>query len=566
MLVSLYNSLLNKKWTDQVFIIAIASLFYLPFLGGLHLFDWDEINFAEMAREMLLTKDYMHLQVNFKPFYEKPPFFIWLQAFSMYLFGVNEYAARLPNAMCGILTHLIIYQIGTTVYNRRFGLLWTIIYAGSILPHWYFKSGIIDPWFNLFIFLGIYFLIKLSWNKNFGAGTLKQSNVKYIFIAALFTGLAILTKGPVAFVITILVVAVYWVYSKFSFFISPISFLVYALSAFAVVGVWLSVEIVQNGFLFVNEFLIRNYELLIQPDAGHKGFLGYHFVVFILGGFPASIFCIRAMWSVKSEQTVQQKDFRVWMMILFLVVIILFSFVTTKIIHYSSLTYLPLTFLAALCIDNLIKQKIVFVKWLYISLLIIGIILAAVLIGVPFIGKNISLVIPYVKDEFAQENMKALVVWNGAESLVGVFFIAIICFGIFKFKNNKIQEGVIWLFCGTAITVQLIMYVFLNNIEQYSQRAAVDFYKNLRNKDCYAINVNYKSYAQLFYFDKQIPLNPLALNEDWLLTGDIDKEVYIVTKINELEDVKSKVADAEEIYRKNGFIFLRRVPKAVSLK
>ena len=46
----------------------MALLLFIPFLGGLHLFDWDEINFAESAREMILTGDYLTVQIDFIPF------------------------------------------------------------------------------------------------------------------------------------------------------------------------------------------------------------------------------------------------------------------------------------------------------------------------------------------------------------------------------------------------------------------------------------------------------------------------------------------------------------------
>jgi 4-amino-4-deoxy-L-arabinose transferase-like glycosyltransferase len=94
----------------QLLIGLVAALFFLPFLGYFHLFDWDEINFAECAREMLATGNYTEVQINFQPFWEKPPFFIWLQALAMNFFGINEFAARLPNAICGIATLIVIWR------------------------------------------------------------------------------------------------------------------------------------------------------------------------------------------------------------------------------------------------------------------------------------------------------------------------------------------------------------------------------------------------------------------------------------------------------------------------
>ena len=85
---------INKRQSNLYLIIIILSgiIFFIPFLGKVHLFDWDEINFAEAAREMLVTGDYRRVQIGFQPFAEKPPLFMWVQAFSMQIFGVGEFA------------------------------------------------------------------------------------------------------------------------------------------------------------------------------------------------------------------------------------------------------------------------------------------------------------------------------------------------------------------------------------------------------------------------------------------------------------------------------------------
>src|SRR4029077_18391148 len=91
-------------------LIVIASLIlFIPFLGAVHLFDWDEINFAEASREMLVTHNYSIPQINFQPFWEKPPLFFWLQVISMKMFGVNEFASRSPNSVCGVLTLITLF-------------------------------------------------------------------------------------------------------------------------------------------------------------------------------------------------------------------------------------------------------------------------------------------------------------------------------------------------------------------------------------------------------------------------------------------------------------------------
>jgi 4-amino-4-deoxy-L-arabinose transferase-like glycosyltransferase len=180
-----------SKNLAQILIALSAVVLFLP-IQSINLFDWDEINFAEAAREMLVTGDYLRVVIDYQPFWEKPPLFIWLQAISMSLFGVNEFAARLPNLVCGVATFLVLYNVGSQLFDKNFGLLWVLAYAGCFLPQLYFMSGIIDPVFNLFIFLSIYYL-----HQSFMSGL----DNRWVALSGLFIGLALLTKGPVALLI-----------------------------------------------------------------------------------------------------------------------------------------------------------------------------------------------------------------------------------------------------------------------------------------------------------------------------------------------------------------------------
>jgi len=139
----------------------VGAVVYIPFLGSTHLFDWDEVNFAESAREMIVTGDFLSVQINFQPFWEKPPLFLWMQALSFMAFDSfsgqsdisMEFAARFPNAIIGIFTLWTLYAIGKKTWNANFGNLWAFSYLVAVTPHVYASSGIIDPLFNLLIFL-----------------------------------------------------------------------------------------------------------------------------------------------------------------------------------------------------------------------------------------------------------------------------------------------------------------------------------------------------------------------------------------------------------------------------
>ena len=63
-----------KNLTEkQIYLLisALGVILFIPFLGQVHLFDWDEINFAECAREMIATGDYLRMRIDFAPFWEK---------------------------------------------------------------------------------------------------------------------------------------------------------------------------------------------------------------------------------------------------------------------------------------------------------------------------------------------------------------------------------------------------------------------------------------------------------------------------------------------------------------
>ncbi len=537
----------------------LGALFFIPFLGGVHLFDWDEVNFAEISREMIVLKNYLRVYIDYTAFWEKPPFFFWLQVFAMKLFGISDFAARFPNAICGILTLIVLFNIGKKLYNTRFGIIWAGAYFGSVLPFLYFKSGIIDPWFNLFIFLGLYFFILFTWKKNSQEGIVLSNNKwVYLIFAGLLVGLGVLTKGPVAYLIASFTFAVYWVIKKCRLYISPFHFIVFTFFAAFFMLAWYAIEYANNGPWFIIEFNKYQYKLFSTPDAGHAGFPGYHFVVLFLGVFPASIFTVRSFFKLPKEEKVFQQDFKLWMSILFWVVLILFTIVKSKIVHYSSMCYFPMTFLAAVVVDKLIDKKISFNKWMKAGLWFTGSIYILLTIALPFLGKNIAWLKPFIKkDPFAMANMEADIYWSGFESIPGFFLLGLMITVMIYLKKEKLKQGFILLFSGVGIFVMLTLIFDIRNIEGYSQRAAIEFYKSKAGEDCYIITNGFKSYAHFYYAKKQPVTNQNYYNREWLLTGPIDKKLYVVSKIHRTEELK-EYADLKKIGAKNGFVFFER--------
>ncbi len=537
---------------NNILITLLAFFLFVPFLGAVHLFDWDEINFAECAREMLVTHDYFSVKINFQPFWEKPPVFIWMQAASMAVFGINEFAARLPNAICGIVTLLVLFNIGRKLGDERFGLIWVLAYAGSLLPHFYFKSGIIDPWFNLFIFCGICYFILFTNNK---------TNRSLLF-SALFIGLGVLTKGPVAVLVFGLCVGVYWAIRRFQPIMNSRQVMLFIITVASVGGLWFLMLIVTGNTSIIKEFFLYQIRLLNTEDAGHGGPFYYHWLVLLIGCFPVSVFALRS-FKKSIYDTPFQKHFKVWMLILFFVVLILFSIVKTKIVHYSSLCYFPLSFMGAYVIYKLMNAEMKWKKSTSVLLMSITTIIGTLILALPFIDKCKQDIISakLINDLFAVENLKATVHWTGWEGLIGALLIVGVGAMLLLIYRNKTTAGLTGIFIISLIVVNMSALIVAPKIEQYSQGAAIEFYQYLQNKDCYVETYGYKSYAYLFYSHKKQPVNKNSLNMDWLLRGKIDKPTYFVCKNIDSDEMEKRYSELKEIYRKNGFVFLVRFPK-----
>lgn len=543
----------------SIIIAAVSALLFIPFIGNLHLFDWDEINFAECAREMIETGNYMRVYIDYEPFWEKPPLFFWLQVISMKIFGINEFAARFPNAVIGMIAMVALFNIGTTLKDKKFGLIWVLSYAGSILPFFYFKSGIIDPLFNLFMFLAVYFLYK----------TISSGNRYYIF-AGIATGLAVMVKGPVGYLLPSLTYGIIWLLKRKDKVLSIKGFFIYTLFTILTASVWFGIELIMNGTWFINEFIRYQIRLLTTGDAGHSQPIYYHFLVVFFGCFPASIFIFKSM-RIKWEEDQDSKMLRFFMLVLFGVVMVVFSLVKTKIVHYSSLAYYPLSFLAAYTVYSIVTGKTELKKRNYIVYGIAALVPFILLILVPVLGIWKETFMPYINDKFARANLEAPVIWGGYEFVPGLIYAALIIFALFLIIKGRVLRGYFVSAASTAVILFIFLPIVVPKVEGYTQRTPISFYESKIGKDEYVKVVGFRSYADLFYTRKPKHLSASGVGvehkywEDYLLNEKLDKPAYFVTKFDEeyinIRGEKKKWVEhpnLEVVEIKAGFAFLKR--------
>jgi 4-amino-4-deoxy-L-arabinose transferase-like glycosyltransferase len=529
---------------QQYLLLLVAALMMIPFLGTTHLFDWDEINFAESSREMIVSGNFMQVSINYEPFWEKPPLFFWLQSGSMMIFGINEFAARFPNAIAGLITLAFLMFAGKRLYNEKFGLLWALLYFGSLLPQLYFRSGIIDPIFNLFIFISVYFIYN---------GFHSKRITDYLY-AGLFSGLAVLTKGPVALLLLLLTAAIIMSIGRFKHLPGLKHILAFLLVFLVITFAWYGPETIKNGSWFIVEFINYQIDLFMTPVAGHSQPLLYHFYVVLLGCFPISILALPSIFKFKSGNST---DFEKWMRVLFWIVMIVFTLSTTKIVHYSSMAYLPLSFLATLHLWNLWERKQSIKKWHLHALMLAGLTLASAIVLITIVGVYRLKLIDFIKDTYVAEALKIDANWNLKLMSCGI----ILGYGVLQ-MHKDLKLGLVmraaWsMAISLALTLSLTALYILPKIEAHSQGSAIHFFKSVSGEDAYIIPVGYKTYAHYFY-GKISPENAVKKSDEAkYLENQTDKPVYVISKISR-GDLTKEYPRLLQISSEGGYNFYKK--------
>lgn len=538
--------------TIQLGICLVGAVLLIPFLGESHLFDWDEVNFAEAAREMLVTGNYSYVQINFKPFWEKPPLFIWMQALSMSVFGVNEFAARLPNAICGILTMVSLFNIGNGLVSKKFGLLWVLVFTGSLLPQFYFRSGIIDPWFNLLIFGGIHQLILATKNEIIDR--------KHEAVSAVLIGLAVMTKGPTALGIVGICSLIYLFISYKAHRWKVLDALMYGVIVLVIGFSWFLLEIARGHGYVIQEFIDYHIRLFSESEAGHGQPFYYHPIILLIGCFPMSLFFIFS-YLKKTESSSEVAHYKKWMTILFWVVLIVFSIVKTKIIHYSSLTYFPMSFISAWFIHDLLTKGKTIKIWQQAMVLIFVFILGTsfFLLGtLEWIKEPLLQVLE--SDKLAYGNFSQAVPDGGLDWIIGVLFLIGGVWSIFSIFRGRSDLGIIGLFSTTLITVTLLSAVIAPKIDRYTQASLFNFYEE-RSSNAYYKPMIMHSYAHLFY-GKRHPIEPVPEDElNWLMFEQVDKPVYFICREQDVEIAMGWFSRLRVQERRGGYVILIRTDK-----
>jgi 4-amino-4-deoxy-L-arabinose transferase-like glycosyltransferase len=326
---------LSKLKIDNKAVLLLAII--INSLFGLYpapLFDEDEGFTAEVAREMLQNREFILLESNFEPRYDKPPLGFWIISGSLYFLGNNELAARLPSIL---FSAGLIYMIFAFV-RKRYGidkaLITCLIVIGTLQFSIMSKAAIADP--ILYFFMVGAMLSYLEY--------LESKKLKFFFLFTAGNALAFLTKGPIVLFISAVVVLTSSLHLRsWKPFLAVIGVKQIA-AFFAIVLPWFILSYQKVGMLMINDFFFKhNVGRFSNSMEGHSGSYFYFAIVFMAGFLPFSFAHLTTLVKAfKTKLDLTEKVLLVW----FIAVFIFFTFSATKLPHYLMLGFFPLVILS----------------------------------------------------------------------------------------------------------------------------------------------------------------------------------------------------------------------------
>jgi 4-amino-4-deoxy-L-arabinose transferase-like glycosyltransferase len=260
--------------------LAAGVFSFLMLLPGVELGYWDrdEAEYAGVAHAMAQSGDFLVPRLFGTLYPDKPPLAVWLSAVSYRVFGETELSGRLPHIFLAASSCVLILLLGTRLYGLPGGAYASLCLSTCILFVVYGRFLMTDAALVFFTLLTITCLLAVLEGR---AGSLP------VVVGGASLALAVLAKGPIAYLPPCLFAAGYWLGHRRL----PISVLARIAALFtvsAVVGFpWFIATAHATHGESLTAFLIReNVNRYLQPMEGHGGPFGYFLLIIALGLFP----------------------------------------------------------------------------------------------------------------------------------------------------------------------------------------------------------------------------------------------------------------------------------------
>jgi len=333
----------------------IAALITLPGLGVGTLWDNSETAYGEVAREILLYHDAVVMHLNGSAWFVQPPLYFWIAAVFAKLFSLSTFSLRLPSALATIAMGALMAHVVARAAGFRVALYATTVLSTSLMQAIVGRLAIMDALLDLAVASTI-----LCWYR-----AVCEEDWRFFTVGWIGAALGFLAKGPVAVVIALLVVGVWFAAERRNErrTFPPGHAWMVGITAFVLVAAPWFAALASTSGLHALTILIGHYSVgrYVGTIENQTGPLWYYLPVLVLGFFPwvaflpgALLFGLRNV-ARSSEEVAPQSLLRlalVWS----IAPLVFFSFAKTKLPNYIALELPGLALLVGLYFDSVIRR------------------------------------------------------------------------------------------------------------------------------------------------------------------------------------------------------------------
>lgn len=330
--------------------IPFPVLLLLIFLSSLLFFLWGtaqmpvtdpvESNYALTAKEMVLSGDWISPQIYGRYWYDKPALVYWMLSASYSLFGFTDFASRLPAALCGAFSIVLMVYYMRRITASREAALWAGVFLATSLEFWIISHAIIT---DSMLFL---FTLPALFSAYIG---ITEGRPWHMVIAYGAAGIACLAKGPVGLVLPGIILFLWCctLRSRKAFFylFHPVGILAFCITALP----WYVTMYSIHGVDFINGFLgLHNVTRALSSEHPGDNHFYYYLLVMPLSLLPWTGLSFYGMVKQWKEKNDLYKLLFAW----FWITMLFYTAVATKYITYTYIAAAPAIAFAALSLRD----------------------------------------------------------------------------------------------------------------------------------------------------------------------------------------------------------------------
>jgi 4-amino-4-deoxy-L-arabinose transferase-like glycosyltransferase len=504
----------GKQTLIHICLLFIVSAIVFGFKAGDQDF-WGrhgEARRAEVAREMVVSGDWIVPHLNGEPFVTKPPLYYWAAALTFTLTGkFDELSARIPSIISGIVGVFITYLWASCLFSRQVGLFAGIILATSFLYGGMARTAGVDMMLTMFTTAALCcFTIGLEGQNKFC--TPKLHTLMYL-LTAVWIGFGTMAKNPIGLAVPLLAIAGFILVARnFKLILDTKPW--WGLLIFLIIVLpWLILvyQHVPNFFEVLRQETLARYT---DPEEAPHLEPFYYYIPALVAFAPWVTFLpgvIISLFSRKTQRLLQSHRF---LIIAALTTFLLFSSVGSKREYYLLPLYPILAVLVAKCWDEYVSMKHTNVKrwtWKSMDIPIVGFagLLCIAGFGVPIVA---TLYLPqYIFSSLG-------------------FGIVFVCLGI-ALLVIFLRDQAVWTF-GVYSTATIWLYLFVLMVivpEMNNYRSRKGFFHEAARivGEQPIVDYNYEGFEAQFYLQRTFPVLKEVSKLQQLLTSGVQTFVIV---------------------------------------